>query len=44
LTDAWAGTELSERRMPEGVHLIHHVKIYGWTPEWIQKHQLMTQS
>ena len=29
--------------LAEGVHLIHHVKIYGWTPEWIQKHQLSSQ-
>jgi hypothetical protein len=40
MTDAWGGTELSERSMAGGVHLIHHVKIYGWTPEWIQRHGL----
>ena len=40
MTDAWAGSELSERSMADGVHLIHHVKIYGWTKEWSQKHGL----
>ena len=40
MTDAWAGSELSERGMADGIHTIHHVKIYGWTPEWIQKHCL----
>jgi hypothetical protein len=40
MTDAWAGSELSERSMAEGVHLIHHVKIYGWTQDWSKKHGL----
>jgi hypothetical protein len=40
MTDAWAGSELSERSMPDAVHLIHHVKIYGWTPALIKKHGL----
>jgi hypothetical protein len=40
MTDAWAGSELSERSLRDGVHTIHHVKIYGWTKEWSQKHGL----
>jgi hypothetical protein len=40
MTDAWGGRELSERSMQDGTNLIHHVKIYGWTPEWVQKHGL----
>jgi hypothetical protein len=40
MTDAWAGSELSERSMADGVHVIHHVKIYGWTQEWILNHGL----
>jgi hypothetical protein len=39
-TDAWAGDELTEKSLPEGVRAIHHVKIYAWTPEWSQKHGL----
>jgi hypothetical protein len=41
-TDAWAGDELSEKSLTEGVHPIHHVKIYAWTPEWAQKHGLVS--
>ena len=40
MTDAWGGGELSERILDEGARLVHHVKIYGWTPEWVQKHHL----
>ena len=40
MTDPWGGCELSEKSIPDGEHLIHHVKIYRWTPEWIQKHGL----
>jgi len=40
MTDAWAGSELSDRSLPDGVHIIHHVKIYGWTAECIRKHGL----
>ncbi len=40
MTDTWAGSELTERTLDDGSHLVHHVKIYGWTQEWIQKHHL----
>ncbi len=40
MTDTAAGEELSERTL-EGVNLIHHVKICGWTSEWVQKHGLL---
>ena len=40
MTDAWSGSELSECSMADGVHLIQHVKVYGWTKEWSQKHGL----
>jgi hypothetical protein len=40
MTDEWGGTELSERTLPDAIHTIHHVKIYGWTPEWKRKHGL----
>ena len=40
MTGSWGGDELTERTLEEGAKIIHHVKIYGWTPEWIQKHGL----
>lgn len=40
MTGSWGGCELTERTLDEGAKTIHHVKIYGWTPEWIQKHGL----
>jgi Immunity protein 32 len=42
MTDAWGGRELSEATLDEGARLVHHVKIYAWTPEWIEKHHLKT--
>ena len=42
MTDAWGGHELSERTAEGEERLVHHVKIYGWTPEWIEKHHLKT--
>ena len=42
MTDAWGGRELSKSTLDEGARLVHHVKIYGWTPEWIEKHRLKT--
>jgi len=42
MTDAWGGHELSERTLEKDERLVHHVKIYGWTPEWIEKHHLKT--
>jgi hypothetical protein len=38
MTDAWGGHELSEPTMQNDERLVHQVKIYGWTPEWIEKH------
>ena len=40
MTDAWGGHELSERTLDSDARVVHHVKIYGWTPEWIAKHNL----
>jgi hypothetical protein len=40
MMDDWGGAGLSERSMPDGVHMIHHVKIFGWTQEWARKHGL----
>ncbi len=41
MTESWGGWELTEPAAckKEG-RIIHHVKIYGWTEEWAQKHQL----
>jgi hypothetical protein len=38
MTDAWGGNELTEKVTDVDAHTVHHVKIYGWTPEWIRKH------
>ena len=38
MTDAWGGDELTERVPDADAQIVHHVRIYGWTPEWIQKH------
>ncbi len=38
MTDAWGGNELTETVTEADAHTVHHVKIYGWTPEWVQKH------
>jgi Immunity protein 32 len=37
MTASWGGCALSERSLDANARVIHHVKIYGWTPEWIQK-------
>ena len=42
MTDAWGGHELSERTLDGDARLVQHVTIYGWTPEWIEKHHLKT--
>jgi hypothetical protein len=39
MTDSWGGSELTERSLDDA-HTVHHVKIYGWTPQWIHKHGL----
>ncbi len=36
---SWGGRELTETKGCETGELVHHVKIYGWTPEWIMKHK-----
>jgi hypothetical protein len=38
MTPAWAGSGLSEKKGLESGELIHHLKLYGWTEEWAQKH------
>lgn len=41
LTNDWSGRgNLSTRAIGEGDRLVHHVKLYAWTPEWVAKHQL----
>ena len=40
MTDAWGGNELTETVTDADAHIVHHVKIYGWTPEWVQQHGL----
>jgi hypothetical protein len=38
-TDAWAGSELSDKLGCEKeAALVHHLKIHGWTEEWAMKH------
>lgn len=40
-TDEWLGDgDLSSKTLDEGVKVIHHVKIYGWTSEWVERHDL----
>lgn len=41
MTESWGGYGLTDPTAcaKEG-RIIHHVKIYGWTEEWAQKHQL----
>lgn len=40
MTDSWGGSELTEQSLDESKQTIHHVKIYGWTSEWVEKHGL----
>jgi hypothetical protein len=40
-TKDWSGNgDLSTRGTDEGSRLVHHVKLYAWTPEWVAKHHL----
>ena len=40
-TNEWSGNgDLSTRFLSESDHLVHHVKLYAWTPEWVAKHHL----
>jgi hypothetical protein len=43
MTDAWGGSELTERGLENDAQTVHHVKIYGWTPEWVQKHGFLAE-
>jgi hypothetical protein len=38
MTDAWGGNELTEKVLDADARTVHHVKIYGWTQEWAEKH------
>lgn len=40
MSDRCGGSDLSERTLDQGTETIYHVKIYGWTPEWVEKHGL----
>ena len=40
MTDAWGGVGLTERSLKEGERTVHHVKIYAWTSEWVERHHL----
>jgi Immunity protein 32 len=42
MSASWGGRELSEVKGCETGELVHHVKIYVWTPEWIAKHKFKT--
>ena len=44
-TSAWSGpADLSAAGAGEGDHLVQHLKIYAWTPEWVVKHHLSNAS
>ena len=40
MTPAWAGNELSERKMDQNERQVHHIKFYAWTDTAIDKHDL----
>jgi hypothetical protein len=39
-TEEWGGDELSSKNgiIAEGHDVVHHLKIFGWTSEWTEKH------
>lgn len=40
-TNEWSGNgDLRTRVVGEGDRLVHHVKLYAWTSEWVAKHHL----
>jgi len=41
-SESWGAGDLSERVLEGDGDLIHHLKIQGWTPEWVEKHGLAT--
>ena len=42
MTESWGGYGLTEAPACEKEgRIIHHIKIYSWTEEWVQKHRLM---
>lgn len=46
MTEAWAGDgELTEvQGCEKKEHLVHHLKLYGWTDEWAKKHGFLKQT
>jgi hypothetical protein len=40
MTLAWGGHGLSERELDSEERQVHHVKLYGWTDEFIEHHNL----
>jgi hypothetical protein len=42
MTPAWAGNELTERKLSSDEKQVHHVKLYGWTDEQVAEHHLKT--
>jgi len=41
MTESWGGDGLTEPvPIEKDGHIVHHVKIYGWTEEWAKKHGL----
>jgi len=41
MSAVWGGTDLTQRSAGEGSRTVHHVKICGWTPEWVHKNGLI---
>jgi len=40
-TNEWSGNgDLSTKTLGECDRLVHHVKLFAWTPEWVAKHHL----
>ena len=40
MTEDWGGDDLSVKNgiISDGHSFVHHLKIFGWTEEWIKKH------
>jgi hypothetical protein len=36
----WAGSELSTINIKRGEKRVDHIKLYSWTPEWIEKNKI----
>ena len=43
-TEAWGGSELTQTMLQQertdGCKQVHHLKLYGWSDEWSEKHGL----